>query len=72
MTGNIAIEDLAEIFVLFFFYDGPTPPAGVFDEFDAIVPTLDQVSTQSYADIVCSPPDRFDQLPLTCKSSEHQ
>ncbi|PMD47417.1 FAD-binding domain-containing protein [Hyaloscypha variabilis F] len=52
VTGSLAIENLAELFVLFYFYDGPTPPAGIFDEFDAIVPIADQVSTQSYADIV--------------------
>jgi hypothetical protein len=55
VTGSIAIENLAGLFVLFYFYDGPTPPAGIFDEFDAIVPIADQVSTQSYADIVWSP-----------------
>jgi hypothetical protein len=53
VTGSLAIDSLAELFVLFFFYDGPTPPAGVFDEFDAIIPIDDGVSTQSYADIVC-------------------
>lgn len=60
VTGSLAIENLAELFVLFFFYDGPTPPVGVFDEFDAIIPIADQVSTQSYADIVCSHSDQFD------------
>jgi hypothetical protein len=53
VTGSFAIENLAELFVLFFFYDGPTPPAGIFDEFDAVIPIEDQVSTQSYYDIVC-------------------
>jgi hypothetical protein len=53
VTGSFAIENLAELFVLFFFYDGPTPPAGIFDEFDAVIPIEDQVSTQSYYNIVC-------------------
>lgn len=53
VTGTVAIENLAQLFVLFFFYDGPTPPSGVFDEFDAVVPLSDQTSTQPYADIVC-------------------
>jgi len=44
VTGSLAIENLAELFVLFFFYDGPTPPAGIFAEFDAIVPIIDQAS----------------------------
>jgi hypothetical protein len=54
VTGSFAIKNLAELFVVFFFYDGPTPPAGIFDEFDAIIPIADQVSKQSYYDIVCS------------------
>lgn len=47
VTGSFAIKNLAELFVVFFFYDGPTPPAGIFDEFDAIIPIADQVSKQS-------------------------
>jgi hypothetical protein len=38
--------------VVFFFYNGETPPAGVFDEFNAIEETLDSVKVQSYADMV--------------------
>lgn len=32
----------------FFFYDGATPPAGVFDEFDAIKAVSDDTGTKSY------------------------
>ena len=51
VTGEIAIESLLEIFVVFFFYDGPTP-LGVFDEFDAIPYLTDGTKTQSYYDLV--------------------
>lgn len=62
VTGSLAIENLAELFALFFFYDRPAPPAGIFDEFDATIPIDDQVSTQSYYDIVCSLPDFLVQV----------
>jgi hypothetical protein len=39
VTGEIAIGSLLETFIVFFFYGGPTPPDGVFDNFNAI-PTL--------------------------------
>ena len=61
MTGSIAIENLAQLFVLFFFYDGPTPPAGVFDVFNAVLPITDQTATQSYASIVSEEPDYIAQ-----------
>ncbi|KAG9308226.1 hypothetical protein JVU11DRAFT_12244 [Chiua virens] len=34
------------------FYDGPTPPAGIFDEFLAIPSTLEDVSTRSFSDFL--------------------
>ena len=37
--------------LLFMFYDGPTPPPGVFDEFDAITALSDETKTQRYADV---------------------
>lgn len=52
VTGEITIESLLEIFVVFFFYDGATPPAGVFDEFNAIPTLTDGVKVQSYYDLV--------------------
>ena len=52
VTGEIAIVDLLEIFVVFFFYDGETPPAGIFDEFNAIPTLTDGVKVQSYYDLV--------------------
>ncbi|KAK5125234.1 hypothetical protein LTR85_000910 [Meristemomyces frigidus] len=37
--------------LFFFFYDGETPPAGVFDEFDAIPSIADNTGTNSYYNI---------------------
>ena len=37
--------------MFFMFYDGPTPPSGVFDEFDAIEALKDSTSTNSYVNI---------------------
>lgn len=52
MTGEIAIDSLLEFFVVFFFYNGETPPAGVFDKFDTITSLTDSTKTQSYSDLV--------------------
>jgi hypothetical protein len=54
VTGEIAIDSLLETFIIFFFYDGPTPPDGVFDNFNAIPTLTDGVQTQSYYDFVRS------------------
>ncbi|RMY87589.1 hypothetical protein D0861_05260 [Hortaea werneckii] len=37
--------------LFFFFYDGETPPPGVFDEFDAIDALSDETGTKPYTDI---------------------
>lgn len=37
--------------LLFMFYDGPTPPPGVFDEFNAIASLSDETKTQRYYDV---------------------
>lgn len=52
VTGEIAIDSLLELFIVFFFYDGPTPPEGVFDDFNAIPTLTDGAKTQSYYDLV--------------------
>jgi hypothetical protein len=54
VTGEIAVDSLLEIFIVFFFYDGPTPRDGVFDKFNAIPTLTDGVQTQSYYDFVKS------------------
>lgn len=48
----VTADTLAEIFVVFFFYDGETPPDGVFDEFNAIDDIVSSTQTQSYASLV--------------------
>lgn len=35
--------------LIFFFYDGPTPPSGIFDDFDAISHVTDDTSTKTYS-----------------------
>ena len=52
VTGEIAIDSLLEIFVVFLFYDGPTPPADVFAAFNALPSITDGVKVQSYYDLV--------------------
>jgi hypothetical protein len=59
VTGEIAIDSLLETFIIFFFYDGATPPDEVFGNFNAIPTLTDDVQTQSYYDFV-----RL--LPLSC------
>jgi hypothetical protein len=40
--------------IMFLFYDGPSPPEGVFDNFTAIGPTPDTTKTfDTYYDLVC-------------------
>ncbi|TVY29461.1 putative FAD-linked oxidoreductase [Lachnellula hyalina] len=50
VTLDIAVDTLVQVAVVFFFYDGETPQGGVFDEFNALIPTSDQVTTQTYSD----------------------
>ena len=41
--------------VVYYFYDAPTRPAGVFDDFLAIQHVQGNVSTMSYSDLILSP-----------------
>jgi len=44
---------LVDSWIMFLFYDGPSPPEGVFDNFTAIGPILDITKTwHSYYDMV--------------------
>lgn len=52
VTLDLAVDSLLRLAVVFFFYDGPTPQGTVFDEFNALIPTLDQVTTQNYTAVV--------------------
>jgi hypothetical protein len=53
VTGEVTITDLVQVFVVFYFYDGPAPPAGVFDKFNAIPFLSSSTTTQTYASLVC-------------------
>lgn len=52
VTGELTIESLVYVWVVFYFYNGTTPASGVFDEFNAIVLFSDSVITQPYAYLV--------------------
>ena len=52
VTCDFALYDLVSVIVIFYFYDGSTPPAGVFDEFDQVTPIFSNVSTQSYPSLL--------------------
>ena len=52
VTGEVAIDTLLEIFVVFLVYDGETPPDGVFDAFNAIPRISDDAKTRTYSDLV--------------------
>ena len=54
ITGELTIESLVYVWVIFFFYNGTTPAPRVFDEFNAIAPVSDSVITQPYASLVGS------------------
>jgi hypothetical protein len=62
VTGEIAIDSLLETFIVFFFYDGPNPPADIFNEFNAIPFLTDGTEVQSYYDLVIHPSSYKDVL----------
>ncbi|KAK2757544.1 hypothetical protein FQN54_004513 [Arachnomyces sp. PD_36] len=47
--------NLINLFTIFFFYDGPEPPAHVFADFDAILPFIKNVKTQRYPELTDLP-----------------
>jgi hypothetical protein len=57
-TFETAIGGLLNIFAVFFFYDGPVPPPGLFDAFDAMDSILDDVKSRPYPDLVSLTPSR--------------
>jgi len=52
MTAELTVLGAVDIWIMFLFYDGPTPPAGVFDNFTAIGPITDNCKTRSYYDLL--------------------
>lgn len=52
VTSEMTIGVSTTLWVLFLFYDGETPPAGVFDEFLALDPSINSCTTRSYSDLL--------------------
>ncbi|KAH8901257.1 FAD binding domain-containing protein [Thozetella sp. PMI_491] len=53
-TSELALGGLLPIWVIFLFYDGPTPPTAVFGKFLSIFSIINTCSTRSYADLLQS------------------
>ena len=51
-TFLVTADTLVEVFVVFFFYDGPVPPDAVFEKFNAITALASSTTTQSYSSLV--------------------
>ncbi|KAK7189489.1 FAD binding domain-containing protein [Paraphaeosphaeria sporulosa] len=52
MTAELTQFGVIDIWLMFLFYDGPTPPAGVFDNFTAIAHLSDDTKSRSYSDLL--------------------
>lgn len=52
MTAELSALGAIDIWIMFLFYDGPTPPAGVFDNFTAIGPLSNDCKTRTYYDLL--------------------
>lgn len=52
VTSELTLWNSTNLWVLFLFYDGEQPPAGVFDEFLALDPTINSCTTRSYSDFL--------------------
>lgn len=52
VTKELTLWNSTTLWVLFLFYDGETPPAGVFDEFLALQPSINSCKTRSYGDFL--------------------
>lgn len=51
-TSELTLVNSTNLWVVFLFYDGLEPPAGIFDEFLALDPLLNTCKTRSYADLL--------------------
>lgn len=52
VTSELTLWNSTNLWVLFLFYDGEQPPAGVFDEFLALDSTINDCKTRPYADFL--------------------
>ena len=51
-TSEWTAGGLLPLWVVFLYYNGPTPPPGIFDDFLNIPPALNTCKTRSYADLL--------------------
>ncbi|KAK8199531.1 FAD binding domain-containing protein [Phyllosticta capitalensis] len=51
-TSEITVASLYQQWVIFLFYDGPEPPAGVFDMFTSLNPVVNNCKNRTYADLL--------------------
>ncbi|KAJ5621882.1 FAD-linked oxidoreductase [Penicillium herquei] len=52
LTAEHGLDGLLDLWIMFLFYDGPEPPAGVFDEFEVIPHTSDTLTWDSYYNLL--------------------
>lgn len=52
MTAERANVNVVDSWIIFLFYDGPTPPAGIFDDFIEADPLLNTCMEQTYASLM--------------------
>lgn len=52
MTAELTSLGVIDMWLMFLFYDGPTPPAGIFGNFTAIEHVSDNTKSRSYADLL--------------------
>ncbi|KAF2691015.1 FAD-binding domain-containing protein [Lentithecium fluviatile CBS 122367] len=52
VTAERANINIVDSWIIFLFYDGPTPPAGIFQNFTDVNPLLDTTRTRTYADLM--------------------
>ncbi|KAK8140100.1 FAD binding domain-containing protein [Apiospora sp. TS-2023a] len=52
LTAETTVGGLLDIWILFVYYNGPEPPAGIFSNFTDVGPLLKSVKTQSYANLL--------------------
>lgn len=51
-TAEVTLASLADIWVVFFWYNGPTPPPGTFKHFDNIRHIIDQTKTRTLDELM--------------------
>lgn len=52
MTAEQTVLGAVDIWIMFLFYDGPTPPDGVFNMFTDLKPITNNCKTRTYADLL--------------------